>query len=330
MEEESNAFYLVRKGEMIGIYKSLSDCQALAGFSACDPLISVYKGYNMPKDAEDFLRSHGLKNACYSVSVNDVKDGLFGKLGSLVACPYQEPESFEVEASDDDSSPERWQEAIKLMEIAETAGCSALTTTPKKKLKSDSSMTSVVTPTVSYSRESVVGSSILTVAQNKNFKFDGSMTYINTQTVSLSCASCTLEFDGASKGNPGPAGAAAILRADDGSAIWRLREGLGKATSNVAEYCSVLLGLKHALKKGFEHIRIRGDSKLVCMQISGQWKCKNQNMANLCEQARELKEKFVSFQINHVPREFNSEADAEANRAVNLKDGQVEEDCQRM
>ncbi|XP_024024295.1 uncharacterized protein LOC21387032 isoform X1 [Morus notabilis] len=328
MEEESNAFYLVRKGEMIGIYKSLSDCQSLAGFSACDPSISVYKGYNMPKDAEDFLCSHGLKNACYSVCVNDVKDGLFGKLGSLVACPYQEPESFEVEASDD-SSPERWQEAIKLMEIAETAGCSALTS-PKKKLKSDSSMTSVVTPTVSYSRESVVGSSILTVAQNKNFKFDDSMTYINTQTVSLSCASCTLEFDGASKGNPGPAGAGAILRADDGSAIWRLRQGLGKATCNVAEYCSVLLGLKHALKKGFKHIRVQGDSKLVCMQISGLWKTKNQNMANLCEQARELKEKFVSFQINHVLREFNFEADAEANRAINLKDGQVEEDCQRM
>ncbi|XP_024024296.1 uncharacterized protein LOC21387032 isoform X2 [Morus notabilis] len=315
-----------------GSLRNILSCEAsFAAFHsvhACDPSISVYKGYNMPKDAEDFLCSHGLKNACYSVCVNDVKDGLFGKLGSLVACPYQEPESFEVEASDD-SSPERWQEAIKLMEIAETAGCSALTS-PKKKLKSDSSMTSVVTPTVSYSRESVVGSSILTVAQNKNFKFDDSMTYINTQTVSLSCASCTLEFDGASKGNPGPAGAGAILRADDGSAIWRLRQGLGKATCNVAEYCSVLLGLKHALKKGFKHIRVQGDSKLVCMQISGLWKTKNQNMANLCEQARELKEKFVSFQINHVLREFNFEADAEANRAINLKDGQVEEDCQRM
>lgn len=54
-----------------------------------DPSISVYKGYNLPKDAEDFLRSHGLKNANYSISVNDVKDSLFGKLGTLVACPYQ-------------------------------------------------------------------------------------------------------------------------------------------------------------------------------------------------------------------------------------------------
>lgn len=54
-----------------------------------DPSISVHKGYNLSKEAEQFLISHGLKNASYSISVNDVKDNLFGKLGKLVACPYQ-------------------------------------------------------------------------------------------------------------------------------------------------------------------------------------------------------------------------------------------------
>ncbi|WJX65463.1 hypothetical protein P8452_50123 [Trifolium repens] len=47
--------------------------------------------------------------------------------------------------------------------------------------------------------------------------------------------SCTLEFDGACKGNPGPAGAGAILRAEDGSKVYRLREGVGTATNNIAE-----------------------------------------------------------------------------------------------
>lgn len=330
MEEESNAFYLVRKGEMIGIYKSLSDCQALAGSSVYDPSISVYKGYNLPKDAEDFLRSHGLKNASYSISVNDVKDSFFGKLGTLVACPYQQPDSFEVDASDEDISPKSWQEAVKMVEIAETVGCNSLPTTSQKNFVSNSSLTSIVTPAVSSSRERVVCSTLPTVAQNKMFWLDGSMPSLNTQTVSLRCDSCTLEFDGASKGNPGLAGAGAVLRADDGSAIWRLREGVGIATNNVAEYRSVLLGMKYALKKGFKHIRVQGDSKLVCMQITGQWKTKNQNMTNLCKQAKELMEKFVSFQINYIPREFNSEADAQANEAVNLRDRQVEEYCQKM
>lgn len=35
--------------------------------------------------------------------------------------------------------------------------------------------------------------------------------------------SCILEFDGASKGNPGPAGAGAVLRAEDGSMVGDFR-----------------------------------------------------------------------------------------------------------
>ncbi|XWS63624.1 hypothetical protein CRYUN_Cryun06bG0116400 [Craigia yunnanensis] len=78
--------------------------------------------------------------------------------------------------------------------------------------------------------------------------------------------SCIIEFDGASKGNPGPAGAAAVLRTDAGNVICKLREGLGTATNNVAEYHAI--GLKHALKKGYTSIHVRGDSKLVCMQVN--------------------------------------------------------------
>nr|GEX28052.1 ribonuclease H1 [Tanacetum cinerariifolium] len=78
---------------------------------------------------------------------------------------------------------------------------------------------------------------------------------------------CILEFDGASKGNPGQAGAGAVLRTEDGNLICRLREGLGIATNNVAEYRAMILGLKSALSKGFTSIRVMGDSKLVCMQV---------------------------------------------------------------
>lgn len=49
--------------------------------------------------------------------------------------------------------------------------------------------------------------------------------------------------------------------------MFRLREGVGIATNNVAEYRGAILGLKYALQKGFKHIRVQGDSKLVCMQV---------------------------------------------------------------
>ncbi|KAJ9683489.1 hypothetical protein PVL29_019178 [Vitis rotundifolia] len=255
MEEEKDAFYVVRKGDIVGLYKSFSECQAQAGFSVCDPSVSVYKGYCLPKDAEEFLASHGLKNASYVINAADVKGDIFGK---LQACPFQQPGSSKG-TSNQDLPQKRLHKAIE---------------------------------------------------------------YINFH-------SWILQFDGASKGNPGQAGAGAVLRAVDGSAVIHLREGVGIATNNVAEYRALILGMKYALKKGIKRICARGDSQLVCMQFQGLWKTKNQNMANLCEEAKELGKKFSSFQIEHVLREFNSEADAQANLAVNLMDGQVQEEYKK-
>ncbi|XP_043707825.1 uncharacterized protein LOC122657110 isoform X5 [Telopea speciosissima] len=251
--EEKDAFYIIRKGDIVGVYKSISDCQAQVGSSVCDPSASVFKGYSLPREAEEYLVSRGLKNATYSISALDVKEDLFGK---LIPCPFQVIDGLD---------PER-----------------------------------------------------------KHIELE---TSVAAQTIYSKCESCILEFDGASKGNPGQAGAGAVLRAEDGSAVFQVREGVGFATNNVAEYRAIILGMKHALKKGFKKIHVKGDSKLVYMQVRGQWKTKNQNMSDLCEEVKELKDKFVSFQISHFVRSFNSEADAQANLAINLQDGEVQEDC---
>ncbi|MCL7026530.1 hypothetical protein MKW94_028402, partial [Papaver nudicaule] len=90
--------------------------------------------------------------------------------------------------------------------------------------------------------------------------------------------------------------------------LHRLREGVGIATNNVAEYRAIVLGVKYALKKGFSY----------CMQVQGLWKTKSENIKILCKEAKELKEQFDSFKILHVPRDLNSAADAEANLTVLL------------
>lgn len=288
MEEEKDAFYVVRKGDIVGLYKSFSECQAQAGFSVCDPSVSVYKGYCLPKDAEVFLASHGLKNASYVINAADVKGDIFGK---LQACPFQQPGSSKG-TSNQDLPQKRLHEAIESINFQGAVG-------PK---------------------------SISTNCQRKHSRLENC---IEAQAMSSNCHSWLLQFDGASKGNPGQAGAGAVLRADDGSAVIHLREGVGIATNNVAEYRALILGMKYALKKGIKCIRARGDSQLVCMQFQGIWKTKNQNMADLCEEAKELGKKFLSFQIEHVLREFNSEADAQANLAVNLMNGQVQEEYKK-
>ncbi|XP_058112159.1 uncharacterized protein LOC131255456 isoform X4 [Magnolia sinica] len=258
MEEESNAFYVVRKGDLVGIYKTLNDCQAQVGSSVCDPAVSVYKGYSLHKDTEEYLVSRGLKNAMYTIHSTDLKEDLFG---TLLPCPFQQPGGPVPSTS---KEPKKTSAQKRLQEVAE------------------------------------LDSSVI---------------------------SCVLEFDGASKGNPGKAGAGAVLRTEDGSMVWRLREGLGIATNNFAEYKAMILGMKYAIKKGFKRIRVHGDSKLVCMQMQDLWQVKNQNMIDLCKEAKELQKKFLSFKISHIDREFNSEADAQANLAVHLGTGEVSEDC---
>ncbi|XP_043707822.1 uncharacterized protein LOC122657110 isoform X2 [Telopea speciosissima] len=284
--EEKDAFYIIRKGDIVGVYKSISDCQAQVGSSVCDPSASVFKGYSLPREAEEYLVSRGLKNATYSISALDVKEDLFGK---LIPCPFQEPSSPKANESKGDSPKMRLQEM----------------------LESDGNV-------VSW-KQVIDGLD----PERKHIELE---TSVAAQTIYSKC-SCILEFDGASKGNPGQAGAGAVLRAEDGSAVFQVREGVGFATNNVAEYRAIILGMKHALKKGFKKIHVKGDSKLVYMQVRGQWKTKNQNMSDLCEEVKELKDKFVSFQISHFVRSFNSEADAQANLAINLQDGEVQEDC---
>ena len=53
-----------------------------------------------------------------------------------------------------------------------------------------------------------------------------------------------LYSDGAARGNPGPAGAGAVLLDEDGHVIAELTKFLGVATNNVAEYTAFIIGLE--------------------------------------------------------------------------------------
>ncbi|KAF8667087.1 hypothetical protein HU200_053266 [Digitaria exilis] len=90
-ETDMEPFYVIRKGGVIAIYKTLSDCQAQVGNSVrvCDPSVTVYKGYSLRKETEEYLAARGLRNAIYSIDAADVRDELFD---DLVPCPFQQPD----------------------------------------------------------------------------------------------------------------------------------------------------------------------------------------------------------------------------------------------
>ncbi|XP_058750850.1 uncharacterized protein LOC131623870 [Vicia villosa] len=138
--------------------------------------------------------------------------------------------------------------------------------------------------------------------------------------------SYTLRFDGSSDGNPGPAGAGAILFAKDGNVVYRFREGLGYQTNNAAEFRALILGMKQAIKKGFKNVIAEGDGRLVINQFQGLWTISDADIKMLRDEALELKGRFQSFRMRHIPESYNSTADSLANQAIDLGDGQVEEE----
>jgi ribonuclease HI/probable phosphoglycerate mutase len=131
--------------------------------------------------------------------------------------------------------------------------------------------------------------------------------------------SCTLFTDGASRGNPGEAGAGITLLDDTKQEIAARSQYLGQCTNNVAEYQALLLGLNTALELRCRKLAIFLDSQLIVRQIQGRYKVKNATLKPLFKTAQELLKKFDRWQIDHVPREKNKRADELANRGIDEK-----------
>jgi len=122
--------------------------------------------------------------------------------------------------------------------------------------------------------------------------------------------------DGASRGNPGPASYAVILRGPDGARRFEVGKYIGRATNNVAEYYGLITALDYAAAQGIDRLLVRSDSELLVRQMQGRYKVKSADLRPLYERARKLANGFAYFAVEHVPREQNSEADALANLAL--------------
>lgn len=124
--------------------------------------------------------------------------------------------------------------------------------------------------------------------------------------------------DGGSRGNPGPAGAGALVKANgpEGETVGEATKFLGEATNNYAEYTSLIIGLEKALELGFDQVEVRMDSELIVKQILGQYRVKNASLKPLYMEAKNLANKFKQFKIVHIKRNLNKEADKLANQAM--------------
>lgn len=133
----------------------------------------------------------------------------------------------------------------------------------------------------------------------------------------------TLYADGGSRGNPGPAGAGAVVFDQSGKRVVEVADFLGAATNNIAEYEGLLRGLtvlKDAFPEGyFKHaeVLVKMDSKLVIEQMKGAYRVKHPNLVPRYLEIKNLiARNYSKVEFMHIPRAQNSDADLLANSAM--------------
>jgi ribonuclease HI len=131
-------------------------------------------------------------------------------------------------------------------------------------------------------------------------------------------ADLILHVDGASLGNPGPAGAGLVLVTHSGEVVAQNSVPLGVATNNVAEYRALIAGLHEASAAGARRLIVRSDSELMIKQLRGEYRVKTPHLRPLFDWVVKLARRFEQVRWEHVPRELNAAADDLAKAAAKL------------
>lgn len=126
----------------------------------------------------------------------------------------------------------------------------------------------------------------------------------------------TINVDGASRGNPGPAGVGYCISNSEGRIIERGGEFIGFATSRVAEYYALKKGVERAIELGYKTARFISDSLMAVNQLNGIFQAKNQDIIPVYQDIQSKLENFDAVSFVHVPRSKNVIADFEANEAI--------------
>ena len=127
--------------------------------------------------------------------------------------------------------------------------------------------------------------------------------------------------DGGARGNPGPAGYGVHITDQRGHKLEQLSHYLGEQTNNFAEYSGLIAALEWALSHGHKNVQIVSDSELMVKQLKGEYKVRNENLQPLYDKAKRLISQLDWFDVKHVLRGQNKQADALANAAMDNGSG---------
>ena len=124
--------------------------------------------------------------------------------------------------------------------------------------------------------------------------------------------------DGASRSNPGEASYGVSINLNN-KEIDTLKEYIGIATNNVAEYRGLIAALEYCVKNNINDVEIYLDSLLVVQQVNKEFKVKSKKLGDLYSYSLTLMEKIKNINVIHIRREYNKRADELANEALDAK-----------
>jgi len=122
--------------------------------------------------------------------------------------------------------------------------------------------------------------------------------------------------DGASRGNPGHSAIGIIINDDLHQNIAQISRYIGVGTNNNAEYTAVLTALQEAQKLKADSVTLYLDSELIARQLTGEYRVKSKPLQLFFIEINKIRRNFVSFNVVHIERSRNSEADKLANKAL--------------
>jgi ribonuclease HI len=128
--------------------------------------------------------------------------------------------------------------------------------------------------------------------------------------------SCEIYIDGASHGNPGPAGVGVVFVDSRTKPVRQFSKYIGETTNNVAEYLALIYALQEALKEGRTKLTIKTDSELLARQVNGQYRVRDAQLRLFHDLALHLAQAFRRCSVEHIPRTQNTLADRLAGQAV--------------
>jgi ribonuclease HI len=273
--------YAVARGRVPGIYRSWDDCAAqVRGYRD-----NLYKGFSSEDEALRYLEQQGIAVAPNSEAALGTRLPIAEKKRRRQAS--EKNNSINYSTIEDPRGEERYFEEEEIL-AEERLSENPLFTAAMKSSQPATATAATTTTTTTL------------------------------KTLVPPGSSARMQFDGASKRNPGPAALGAVMYdAETGFEVGTVKAYIGDClTNNQAEYAGLIAGLQAAHDMGYDSIEVQGDSKLIVNQVLGLWRVKNEGLMPYHRVAVIMKNKFKKFRAKQVPRADNSVADALANEAI--------------